>query len=110
MSAVLFGADETVSLLLSRGASPNKTTASGDTALVGAIQSMCPSTVELMASVTRVKLGIALGWLADSKLGLSEEIEKQLVERATQDSNEAITGLIGAAKFGSSRIILRIAR
>ena len=86
MSAVAFGADETVSLLLSRGASPDKTMASGDTALGFAIQSMCPSTVELMASVTRVKLGIALGWLAKYKLELSEEIEKQLVEKAAQDS------------------------
>ena len=100
MDAALSASDETVSSLLSWGASPEKTDANGDPALIFAIQSKCVSTINLLAPVTQKNLGGALGRLAKDKIELKTEELRQLVERAAQDREAAIEGLEGAAMFG----------
>ena len=105
MSAALTASDETASSLLSWGASPDKTDAEGKTALMAAIQSKCVTTINLLAPVTQVNLGRALGYLARDKVDLTTEELRQLVERAAQDRKAAIEGLESAALFGSSTMI-----
>ena len=105
LDAALEASDETVSSLLSWGASPDKTDASNHTALKFAITSKCSTTINLLAPVTQVNLGSALYWLAREKVELTTGELRQLVERAAQDREAAIEGLEGAAKFGSSNMI-----
>ena len=105
MEAALEASDETVSSLLSWGASPEKTNADGRTALMCAIQSKCVSTINLLAPVTQKNLGGALVRLAKEKIELKTGELRQLVERAAQDREAAIKGLKAAAKFGSSAMI-----
>ena len=105
MIAAMNANDETVSSLLSLGASPDKTDAGGKTALMYAIQSTCLTTIILLAPVTQVNLGGALQNLAFFKVELMTGELKQLVERAAQDWKSAIDGLLAAAKFGSSKMI-----
>ena len=108
MVAARAAADETVSTLLSLGASPDKTLPSGTvTALTMAIQSKCLSTINLLAPVTNVSLGESLIKLAASKMEISHELE-EMIERAAQDYESAFVGLQGAARYGSSRVLAKI--
>ena len=110
MDAALSAQDETITLLLSMGASPDKTDHDGNTALIFAIQSKCLTTINLLAPVTQVNLGGALQNLAFKKIEVMTGELRQLVERAAQDREAAIEGLEGAAKFGSSLMIEMIAQ
>ena len=110
MTAALSASDETVSLLLSLGANPDKTADNGSTALMMAIQSKCITTINLLAPVTQVNLGGAIAWLARDKVDVTTVELRQLVERAAHDKKAAIKGLVGATKFGSSEIIKIIAQ
>ena len=105
MLAAGTGSDETVFFLLSLGANPDKTNGEGDTALIYAIESRCITTINLLVPVTQVDLGGAIGYLAKDQVQLTTEVLRQLLERAAQDKEAAIEGLIGAVKFGSNRII-----
>ena len=55
MSAALHASDETVSYLLSLGASPDVTDVKNRTALMDAIESKCASTINLLAPVHYVQ-------------------------------------------------------
>ena len=57
-----------------------------------------------------MKLGEALQWLARDKIEVMTGELRQLVERAAQDREAAIKGLLGAAKFGSNLMIEKIAQ
>ena len=105
-------ADETVSSLLSLGASPDIIcTANGNkNALLAAIQSKCVITINLLAPVTQENLGVALSWLAKEKVELTSKELRQMVERAAQDRETATVGLVGAARFGSSAMILMLSK
>ena len=81
MTAARAAADETVSTLLSLGASPDNTDHGGTTALSLAIESKCISTINLLAPVTNARLGRSLVKLACEKVKISPEVEKML-ERA----------------------------
>ena len=109
MYAARSASDKTVSSLLSWGAGPDKTTADDKTALIIAIQSKCPTTINLLAPVTHENLGGALEELAEYKLDLTSGELRQLVERAAQDREAAIRGLCKAAKFGSHNMFEIIA-
>ena len=110
MSAALLASDETVSSLLSWGADPDKTKVNGDTALICAIQSKCPTTINLLAPKTKGNLGRALWKLARYNVDLMTRELRQLVERAAQDREAAIKGLQGAATFGSIGMIAIISQ
>ena len=81
MVAARAAADETVSTLLSLGASPDKTDPHGTTALSMAIESKCLSTINLLAPVTYVRLGKSLVKLACAKVKISLEVEG-MIKRA----------------------------
>ena len=110
MDAAVAAQDEMVKLLLSMGASPDKTANDNLTALIFAIQSKCLTTINLLAPVTQVSLGRALFFLASENIEVMTGELRQLVERAAQDREAAIEGLEGAAKFGSSLMIEMIAQ
>ena len=110
MAAAMAAADETVSSLLSIGASPDKILSDGAHALRFAIQSTSSTTINLLAPVTQVNLGVALHHLARSKVKLVTGELRTLVERAAQDREAAIKGLAAAARFGSSAMIFLIAQ
>ena len=93
MCAALNASDETVSLLLSLGANPDKTTDNGDTALIFAIQTKCITTINPLAPVTQVNLGGAILWLARDKVDVTTVELRQLVERAAHDKEAASEGL-----------------
>ena len=95
MQAALNASDETVCFLLSWGASPDKTNANGDSALIFAIVSKCVTTIDLLAPLTQVNLGGALRQLAYHKIELTTGEIRQLVERAAQDRGAAIRGIEG---------------
>ena len=107
MTAARAAADETVSTLLSLGASPDNTDHGGTTALSLAIESKCISTIDLLAPVTNARLGRSLVKLACEKVKISHEVEKML-KRAAQDYQSALLGLQGAAAFGSSQILSKL--
>ena len=65
--AALAAQDEAITLLLSMGASPDKTDHDDNTALIYAIRSKCLTTINLLAPVTQVNLGGALYKLARDK-------------------------------------------
>ena len=79
MNAARSASDETVSLLLSLGANPDKTDVNGISALMAAIQSKCSTTINLLAPVTQVNLGEALRCLAKEKVELATGELRQLV-------------------------------
>ena len=60
MTAALNAADETITALLAYPANANFTDDAGDTALIYAIQSGCPSTIWLLATETSPGLVAAL--------------------------------------------------
>ena len=101
MHAALGAQDETVTLLLSMGASPDQTNNDGNTALVYAILSKCVTTISLLAPVTQVNLERSLYVLAQERFEVMTGELRQLVERAAQDREAAILGLGTAAKYGS---------
>ena len=105
MVAAQSACDETISSLLSWGASPDKTAHNDKTALISAIESKCPSTISLLVPVTQVNLGKALYCLAMFKVDVMTEELTQLVERAAKDKNALIEGILDAAKFGSSKML-----
>ena len=107
MTAARAAADETVSALLSLGASPDKTDANGTTALSMAIESKCLSTINLLAPVTNARLGRSLVKLACAKVKISLEVE-EMMERVAQDYQSALLGLQGAAAFGSSKMLIKL--
>ena len=109
MEAAEQAADDTVSLLLSQGASPDKLANNGNTALMDAIASKCVSTINLLAPKTQVNLAGALHWLARFKIEPVTGELKKLVVRAAWDREVAIKGLEGVAKFGSSELVLMMA-
>ena len=104
MQAALNASDETVSFLLSQGASPNKPAANGHNALVFAIQSKCLTTINLLAPLTHTYLGGVLVRLAKDKVDITADI-KELVKRAAQDNDTALEGFLAAEMFGSSELI-----
>ena len=85
MEAALSAQNETVTLLISMGASPDKTANDGHTALIFAIRSKCETTINLLVPVTQVNLGRALRFLAIDKIDVMTGELRQLVERAAQD-------------------------
>ena len=96
MQAALNASDETVSFLLSQGASPNKPAANGHNALVFAIQSKCLTTINLLAPLTHTYLGGVLVRLAKDKVDITADI-KELVKRAAQDNDTALEAFLSAA-------------
>ena len=104
MDAALQAADETVAALLAYPADPNYKDAAGDTALIYAIQSGCPSTMSLLAPVTSTGLGAALEYLAREQVPVTPDI-RQLVERAAKDQEAGRRGLEEAVKFGHVDIV-----
>ena len=78
--------------------------------MMSAIQFKCLTTITLLAPVTKANLGGALYNLAMYKVDLLTGELRQLVERAAQDREAAIEGLLAAAKFGSSAMIEIIAK
>ena len=101
MTAARAAADDTVSLLLSLGASPDITNHDGTTALCMALESGCLTTINILAPVTNANLRRALVKLSSEKTKISVEAE-EMIERAVQDYKTALLGLQGAAGFGSS--------
>ena len=99
MSAALHASDQTISYLLSLGASPDVTDVKNRTALMDAIESKCVSTINLLAPVTKVNLEGALELLASSCI-ITDEVTT-LVQRAAQEREVAVRGLFSASKFGS---------
>ena len=85
MTAAFRAADETISSLLSWGASPNKTDAGGNTALMAAVQSKCLTTINLLAPVTHVNLGSVLFNLAKDKVELMTGELRQAFETKIRD-------------------------
>ena len=74
-----------------------------------AIQSKCLTTINILASKTKVNLGGALEWLARFKVEFPSGEVRQLVDRAAQDREAVIRGLKAAAKFGSDKMIEALA-
>ena len=109
MVAALHASDVAVSFLLSLGANPDKTADNGRTALMDAIRSKCITTTNLLAPVTKVKLGGALYELARQQVDVTKGELRQLMERAAQDKEAAMEAFEGATKFGSTEIIRIIA-
>ena len=107
MSAALHASDQTISYLLSLGASPNVTDVENRTALMDAIESRCVSTINLLAPVTKMNLEGALELLASSCI-ITDEVTT-LVQRAAQEREVAVKGLFSASKFGSIAMIHRLA-
>ena len=83
MKAALHAADETVTLLLSKGADPNVTDSFGFTALIASIISGCTTTASLLAPVTTVAIEKTLRCLADCHMELTPPIA-DLVSRAAE--------------------------
>ena len=108
MLAAREASDDTVSLLLAMGASPNQTNANGNTALIFAIQSMCLTTINLLAPLTQANLGKALQQLARDKIDPTTGELRRLVERAAHDMDAVIGGLTAAVTHGCSDLILLI--
>ena len=74
MAAALGAADETVAFLLSKGADPDLVNKKGRTALVFAIQTVCSSTIDLLAPLTQKSLGGALVNMAHWKTELTRGV------------------------------------
>ena len=108
MLAAVQASNETVSSLLSWGASPDKTNSNDNTALIFAIQSKCQSTINLLARVTQVNLGRAMQHMARDKIELETGELRKLLKRAAQEKEAAIMGLDSAALFGSNEMIAMI--
>ena len=118
MQAALHASDETVSMLLWKGADPNATDFKGYSALTAATISGCSSTVSLLAPVTTTALEKALRSLAEHQRELTPPIA-DLVSRAAERHTKrecgcgfffsrecsAIRGLDYATAHGHSRMV-----
>ena len=97
MDAASTASDETVAFLLSKGADPDVLcydgcSRTGYTALEVAIYSQCPSTIALLAPVTRKSLGTASASLALWQAELTPAVE-DLIQRASLDQDDVQVGL-----------------
>ena len=81
MYAANRASDDTVTFLLSKGASPDLMDDTNDTALVFAILSQCSSTIDLLAPVTTKGVDKALNSLAEFNNELTPAVE-DLLKRA----------------------------
>ena len=118
MEAALHAADETIQLLLSRGANPDALDSKGFSALLAATISGCTSTVSLLAPVTIVEIEKTLRSLAEHHLELTPPIAG-LVSRVAEKHNggecdcgvffsrncAAIRGLDYATAHGHSQMV-----
>ena len=104
ISAAVGAADETVALLLSKGASPDLQDMNGHTALMHAIVSQCSSTIGLLAPVKNNCLGDTLGNLALYQIEPTPAVQ-DFLKRATMDQDALRMGLVKAAQFGASSIL-----
>ena len=104
MWAARGAADETVAFLLSKGASPDILNRYGKTALVAAINTMCVSTIDLLAPVTQKGLGSALLNLATWKTELTPAI-KELLIRASSDKEALRLGVGEATRHGATGML-----
>ena len=104
MQAALRAADQTVAFLLSKGADPDLMNKDGQTALVYAIQTMCSTTIDLLAPVTKKGLGLALSNLAIWQTELTPAL-KELLVRASSDKDALRMGLIHASGLGASSML-----
>ena len=100
MAAALGAADEAVAFLLSKGASPDFIDKDGKTALLGAIQASCSSTIDLLAPVTQKRLGSALMFLATWTPELTRA-KKELLIRASSHEVSLSLGVKHAAQMGA---------
>ena len=94
MQAALHAADETVALLLSKGADPNATDSKGYSALIAATISGCESTVSLLDPVTTIAEEKALRSLAEHQLKLTPPVA-ELVRRAAERHTRRECGCSG---------------
>jgi hypothetical protein len=104
MSAANGGSDEVVTMLLGRGADPDRIIGGGNTALVSAIQGGVLTTIETLANVTSRDLGGALSWIALYGLEVTGSV-LQLVERARCDSEAIMKGLVASCEFGALELL-----
>ena len=104
MDAAFGAADETVAFLLSKGADPDLMNKNGNTALVFAIQSMCSSTIDLLAPVTQKGLEGALRNLATWQTELTPAI-KELLVRASSEEDALGLGVGQAARMGATSML-----
>ena len=104
MHAAFRAADEMVAFLLSKGASPDLMDKVAQTALVFAIQSSCPSTIDLLAPVTQKGLESALRALAIWKTELTPAV-KELLKRASSDKDAFISGVETATEMGATSML-----
>ena len=105
MSAAMEAADETVAFLLSKGADPDLMNNNGQTALVIAIQTLCSSTIDLLAPVTQKGLGFALlRNMATFQTELTPAI-KELLVRASLDKDSLRWGVTQAARMGATSML-----
>ena len=104
MYAARVGADETVALLLHKGASPHLMNNSRRTALVYAIQSECSSTIDLLAPVTTKGLDRALANLAAYHTKLTPAVE-DLLRRAASDKVASRVGVDYASEYGAASML-----
>ena len=102
--AALGGADETVAFLLSKGVSPDLMDKDGKTALSAAIETMCSTTIDLLAPVTQNGLGLALVFLATWKTELTPAVE-ELLMRASSDEYAKMLGVKQAARHGATSML-----
>ena len=95
MEAALHASDETVTFLLSKGASPHLMDSNNMTALKFAILSRCSSTIDLLAPVTTKGVDKALSSLAAFNTELTPAVE-DLLRRAASDVDVLLMGVVYA--------------
>ena len=101
MCAASRASDETVAVLLSKGASPDLMCKNNGTALAFAIGSKCSSTIALLAPVTKKGLDSALISLAAYHTELTPAV-KDLLRRAASDKDAVKKGVVYATNIGAS--------
>ena len=104
MEAAQSGSDETVVFLLSKGADPNLMNNKGQNALDFAIQSMCSSTIDLLAPVTQKGLGSAIQCLAIWQTELTPAV-KELLIRTSSEMETLVKGVVEAAGMGATSML-----
>ena len=107
MSAASGASDETVAFLLSRGASPDLVNKVGQTALALAIQTLCSSTIDLLAPITQKGLGFALTNLAIYQTELTPAVKDLLVwaYHTSSDEDALRLGMEHAAQMGATSML-----
>ena len=104
MHAADEAADETVAFLLSKGADPEIMDDREWTALTYAIDSKCPTTIDLLAPATRKCLKKSIQFLATRRAEQTPAVT-ELLRRAALDKDTARMGLDFAAKFGATGML-----